>query len=457
MKRFLFAIGTFVAGVVVTLSLVAARFEPTIRPNTYVGLVPVGGLSREEAARKLRIWWETEKSRPVAFTSKALRRSPPPMAASELGMVVDDWASVRDLPLEELGEYALRSLKREDAPETRAEVVLKMVGGRMAPLSEFVKANSPQPRPARVRWQGGALRRQREESSLALDEPKVPEAVLTAFRTNEPVELPLTEADKRVPDQDLEKVRALVHEFSTSFNARDVNRSSNIRLASSRFDGLVLMPGERLSFNEIVGRRSVAAGFKLAGVYKNGRHDTGIGGGICQVSTTLYNAALFANLKVLKRLNHSMPVPYVPVGRDATVDYGNIDLLIENSHQTPIAVESEYKPGRLTFRILGAPQPGLEVKLVASGHKSWDRGVKTVPDPGLPSGKQKVIEKGSRGHSITTHRLVYRDGKLVNKEPLGVSRYAGAVRIIAVGSKPAVSPTVAATPPAPPPDPFAGY
>jgi len=169
-----------------------------------------------------------------------------------------------------------------------------------------------------------------------------------------------------------------------------------------------LAPGEKLSFNKTVGRRTIENGFKLAGVYKAGKHDLGIGGGICQVSSTLYNAVLLSDLKVLRRQNHSMPVAYLPVGRDATVDYGSIDLVFENTMSTPVAISSSYTPGRLTFRVLGKKDPSISVKILSIGHRSWDTGVKTVMDPTLPAGKRLIVEKGSRGHSVSTYRLVSR-------------------------------------------------
>ena len=123
----------------------------------------------------------------------------------------------------------------------------------------------------------------------------------------------------------------------------------------------------------------------------------------------------------------------MPVGRDATVDYGNIDLVIENSFDHPIAIAPEYKPGRITFRILGTKNDQLSVKVVTDEHKSWDTGLETLVDKNLKPGAKKVIEKGSRGHSIKSYRLVYENGKLVAKEPLGRSYYRGAKRIVAVG------------------------
>lgn len=252
------------------------------------------------------------------------------------------------------------------------------------------------------------------------------------------VAVPFVEGSKRVTDADLASIKEVESEFTTHFPTSKTNRCSNIKLASSKFNGLVLMPGDRISFNNTVGRRTEKAGFQIAGVYKNGKHDFDVGGGICQVSTTLYNAALFANLKIVHRHNHSMPVAYVPLGRDATVDYGVLDLDIENNLDHPIALNSEYQPGKLTFRILGQKDKGLEVKIETDGRQRWNPGTQIVVDPTLAAGVRKVVDKGASGQQINTYRVVYRDGKFVKREALGTSYYKGGQKIVAVGR--AVSP-----------------
>lgn len=419
--------------------LVAARGEEKIRPNTYVGLIAVGGLTRDEAARKLRVWWETEKRRTLTLRHDALTRTPPPMKPSELGLTLDDQASVDPLPYETFWDDAGRTLSRGGQEPLRFDPVFRTLDVQNDVLRDFVRDNAGRPQAAAVRYRAGGIVREPEVSGFRLDEAQLPKAIVEALKGNGTIELPLIEAAKRVPDQALDGIVDLVSEFSTKFPASQYDRNNNIQLAASHLDGVVLMPGDSVSFNNTVGRRTIEGGFKEAGVYRNGRHDVGVGGGICQVSTTLYNAALFANLKIVKRQNHSMPVPYVPVGRDATVDYGAIDLVIENNFDTPIAVSSEYERGRLTFRILGQKDAALSVKVVSDGAKSWALPEKIVKDPTVPVGKRVIVEKGSKGYSINTYRVVYRNGVEVAREPLGRSYYRGGQRIVAVnpdGDKP---------------------
>jgi vancomycin resistance protein VanW len=141
--------------------------------------------------------------------------------------------------------------------------------------------------------------------------------------------------------------------YATTFNAADKNRSDNVRLAARKINGTTLFPGEIFSFNEIVGPRETEYGFKEAMELVGGEFVPGIGGGVCQVSSTLYNAALLAGLKVTERTNHSRPLRYVPPGRDATVAYGSIDFKFINNNLLPIMVVAETSGERLYVGILG--------------------------------------------------------------------------------------------------------
>ena len=151
--------------------------------------------------------------------------------------------------------------------------------------------------------------------------------------------------------------------FSTVYNAGNYERSHNIALAAQKINGLVLMPGEQFSFNGVVGQRSAQTGFKTAKVYQGGEIVDGIGGGICQVSTTLYNAVLYADLKIVYRTNHSMPVSYVPSGRDATVSYGSIDFKFSNNQSYPVKLGCSASNGRLTCSVYGIKLQNKKVEI----------------------------------------------------------------------------------------------
>jgi vancomycin resistance protein YoaR len=446
MKRFLFGALVALAGGGVAMVLMATRYESKIRPNTRVGVVEVGGMVPADAAKKLRVWWETEKLREVSLSVANGRKAPWSVQLAKL-VRLDDQASVGNLHMEDFWVSAARTVGQGAAEPQRFEPRFVLHPEIESQVESYVRQSIGEPRPARVRFVNGQIVREPEVSGYSLDREAFGPAVMQGIQGTGAIAVPIQEAPKTIPDEELAKISEVVSSFSTTFPRSQTSRNTNLRIASGRIDGTILMPGEVFSFNEVVGKRTVKDGYRIAGVYRNGRHDVALAGGICQVSGTLYNAALLANLKIVQRQNHSMPVAYLPVGRDATVDYGTIDFKFQNSTDAPIAIYSTYESGRLSFGVLGKKEPGLSVKLVTANHKSWSRGVKYVEDRSLPPGKTKVIEKGSAGHQIDVYRVVMKNGVEVNREYLGRSRYGGGVKIIARGA--AAPPADAA--PAPPP------
>lgn len=145
----------------------------------------------------------------------------------------------------------------------------------------------------------------------------------------------------------------LLSEFSTRYTASNRNRTTNLILAANKINGTVLMPGETFSYNKVVGERTIEAGYKEAPIYVSGRVEDGLGGGICQITTTLYNAALFANLEIVERSNHQFVPSYANASRDATVVYGAIDFKFKNNREYPIKITCSVSNGIANFKIWG--------------------------------------------------------------------------------------------------------
>lgn len=420
---------------------------PRISPGTMVGDLSVGELTESEAREKLEKWWGQTSNRPVQLSAKGLTRQPESRTAAELGAQFDVEATLDKLPYDDFVSTVRRRFqgdKSEEGPKVVA--VVTFTEGAMADIKKFVASSLPPKREARVQLEGGTIIRTTEQAGVELDEKGFAELAGRALAGETNLELPLIEAKKRIPDAELEKIRESMSEFSTTFSEGKVARSANIKLAAERLNGLILMPGEKFSFNGTLGQRTTAKGYKVAGVYVSGRHDFDVGGGICQVSTTLYNAALMADLKIGTRSPHSLPVPYVPLGRDAAVSFPNPDLQIVNNQNFPIAIASRYEPGRLHFSILGQNQ-GIEVKFEQRNATSWGTGEKIVHDGTLAYGVRKVVDRGGSGRKIETIRIVYKDGKEIERQSLGNSVYRGGPRIIAVNKN--AKPPVAAPPTAP--------
>lgn len=193
----------------------------------------------------------------------------------------------------------------------------------------------------------------------------------------------------------------LLSEFSTNYYAGNYNRTTNLILAADKINGTVLMPGEEFSYNKVVGERTIAAGYKEAPIYVEGRVEDGLGGGICQITTTLYNAVVYANLEVTERTNHQFVPSYIGAGKDATVVYGAIDFKFKNNRDYPIKIICSVEGGVANFKILGFKTANdYDVEIVA-----WITG-----------------QSASYTNSVT-YKNLYKDGNLIDQVLLSKDTY----------------------------------
>jgi vancomycin resistance protein YoaR len=227
-------------------------------------------------------------------------------------------------------------------------------------------------------------------------------------------------------------IKELISSFSTNFDAGNTPRSSNIRLAAKIIDGTIVPPGATFSFNEVVGERTEEKGFREAGVYINGKVDTGIGGGICQVSTTLYNTVLLADLFVLERSNHSLTVPYVPLSRDAAVSWGTQDFKFRNNTENHIFVHSRTTAGSITFELYSTKN-NKHIELVSTTISKSKAPIQYVDDFSLPIGQEDIVDKGHDGYQSKLVKNVYIDGNKVSSEEVSKDKYLPAMKIIRRG------------------------
>ena len=224
--------------------------------------------------------------------------------------------------------------------------------------------------------------------------------------------------------------------FTTRYDVSDVDRSTNLRLASEKINGTVLKPGETFSYNKTVGARTIAAGYKNAKVYESGKVVDGIGGGICQVSSTLYNAALLANLEIVERRNHQFVTSYVGAGRDATVVYGQTDFKFKNTRKYPIRIVVTTNAGILKISIFGIKEENeYTFKFNTKTVSSIPYKTQYIEDSSLPAGTEKVEQKGANGLITETYITKMLDGKVVSTELLSRDTYSAMTKIIRRGTK----------------------
>jgi len=222
--------------------------------------------------------------------------------------------------------------------------------------------------------------------------------------------------------------------FSTNFSTKNTNRSTNIRLAVKKINGIVLMPGQSFSYNQTVGKRTTTAGFKVAAVYANGEVTEGVGGGICQVSSTLYNSVLLSNLEVTERHNHTFRPSYVPAGQDATVSWGGPDFQFKNNRSYPVRIVASVSGGTITVQIFGIKQEDdytVKIKSSVVGSVPFKTTYKT--DASLAPGQTKVLQKGSNGVKSVTYKILYKNGQEVSRKQISRDTYNPHNKVVATG------------------------
>ena len=196
--------------------------------------------------------------------------------------------------------------------------------------------------------------------------------------------------------------------MTTSYASSNSNRANNVELSAKKINGYILNPGETFSYNTVVGKRTRAAGFKEAGAYAGGQVVQEVGGGICQTSSTLYCAALYANLQIVARDEHGFSVAYVPWGMDATVSWGGPEFKFKNNREFPVKIVTRCENRKLTIEIWGTDTDGSYVKMDYSAWTVYDT---TYPDVAI-------------GTKAVTYRCVYdKDGSLISRTKEANSYY----------------------------------
>ena len=240
------------------------------------------------------------------------------------------------------------------------------------------------------------------------------------------VEIPIVEIEAEFDEDELLKSVVKRSEFSTDYSKSTENRKNNIRRALESFNGLVVESGQTVSFNEITGARTEENGYKNAHIIYNGVYVDGVGGGVCQASTTLYNALLLAGIKIDKVFHHSLPASYVPLSFDAMVSGGDCDLVFTNNLEKPIYIKCSADNEKVTVEIFGQDMDGVKIERRAEL-------VKILPHNGdqiLPDEKgeyaNKILYKGEfyrvkwpkEGYESKGYLRYYKDGEFVEEKEI---------------------------------------
>lgn len=412
-------------------------------PGVSVQGVNLEGLTRDEAVDRLLALEKELRAREIEF---ALDGRKWPVTLAELGFSLDvEGMADEALKAGRDGVFIRQWLERRRLAREGSDIPLKATvdKARLAFVTEQLAGDMiRQPRDAgfRITADDRVVIVPGEEGQL-MDTDRLYQDVLASLGWTYPHPIPLPV--RRVPPEhtvkDIEAMglTGLLASYTTSFDPSLVNRSYNISVAAAAMDNLLVPPGEVVSFNAIVGPRDSTAGYREAPIIIDNQFEDGMGGGVCQVSSTLYNAVLLANLEIVERANHSLPITYVPIGRDATVVYGAVDFKFKNNTERHIFIKQSIGQGRLTFKIYGDTTRQRRVEVHSWVTETIEPKVIREEDPNLNAGEEVVKQKGLRGYKARAERWVWRNDGTVVKEPLPSSHYRPLNRIIAVGTKPA--------------------
>jgi vancomycin resistance protein YoaR len=227
---------------------------------------------------------------------------------------------------------------------------------------------------------------------------------------------------------------SLLYKFSTYYNPREISRSQNVILATKKVNGTILNSGDIFSFNKVVGKRSYENGFQDAKIFLANKIIEDVGGGICQVSSTLYPAALYCDLKIIERKNHNFVVSYAKPGLDATVVFGAIDFKFQNTLKNPIKIRATATGGVMTISIFGTKENNNLIELSTNILSETVNKSEYEYNKDLNNGETKIKQKGSNGLKVNAFRIVKdSSGAIIRTDNLGLSNYVPLAKIIETG------------------------
>lgn len=410
----------------------------------YIGKVDVSGLSKEEAKQELNLWFEESAKKPVTLSvgDKTVEIQPKELGVSikepdksvkdaveygKKGNLIKRYQDMKDLSkkkklvLEE-PEYEIDEKKAQEILEAKCK-----------PLEGGAKD-------ATIARVNGAFQITEGEEGHSLNIDKSKETLKKFFQDTwtgdgGKVDLVYETQEPSIKKQDLEVIQDELGTFTT-YCGMGGGRVQNIETGAKLINGKIIMPGQEFSADKAMRPYTYENGFTEAGSYENGKVVNTMGGGICQVSTTLYNAVLFAELEVTQRQPHSMTVNYVKPSMDAAIAGDVKDLKFKNNTQYPIFIEGYVSGGNLTFTIYGKETraPGREIRFESETTGTKDGGVKMTEAAGQAIGYFSKTDSGHTGKSARLWKIVTVDGKEQSREVINTSSYIAVPTTYAVGT-----------------------
>lgn len=250
------------------------------------------------------------------------------------------------------------------------------------------------------------------------------------------IDLIVTEPEVKLENLGDVLFKTLIATYTSDYDNSDKNRVTNLEIAANKCNNTILYPGEEFSFNQTVGNRTTANGFKKADSFADGKIVKTVGGGICQVSSTLYNAVLRAGLTVTARTAHEMYVQYVPQSTDATVVDDSIDFKFRNDRKYPVKIVTSCDDGKVTASIYGIKDENeATIEIETNIIETIEYSVINQNDSSMKIGTKKEVQKPVNGYVSEAYKVYYRNGKEVSRELISKDTYSPIDQIMKIGTK----------------------
>ncbi|WP_031513120.1 VanW family protein [Desulfofalx alkaliphila] len=419
-------LGQFVIGVALATAVMNHQYKGKILPGTTISGVAVGGLNKNEAMNEIML------------------RYPQPTADSIL-VITDGEEGIYEITFGEIAfGYKYQEavdkafqLGKEISPLWQVKEFYRVVAGKVdiplgvsfdkeafsQVLAELNNQYSRQPQNAQIAYAEDQVVLLPETLGREIDV----EATVNRLARVEPgdlkAELVFNSLIPQLTSEDLKDINSRLSIYVTSFDNTNPNRVHNLKLASDKINNTLIKPGDEMSLNKVLGPRTPETGYKKAPVIVGSKLTEAYGGGVCQVVTTLYNAVDLAGLEVLERHTHTIPVNYVPVGRDATIAGDILDFRFKNSGKKPVLISSELEDNKIVVTILGHRDDANSIEYSTETIREvikYDTVYKV--DESLKPGEIKVVKPGREGYEITTYEVTVINNVVVERKEISHHR-----------------------------------
>ncbi|MDF2636186.1 MAG: VanW family protein [Pelosinus sp.] len=415
----------------------ALDVSDAIYDGIFIGDIPVGGLSINEA--KSKILKNQTANSTIFLTYKTQKWS---IDTKDIDLDIDaDNLAQQAYNIGRIGNIAKRLQERYVAVNHGYTIPLALnynhvkLQGVFNAIADAIYSN---PQNALLKYQNFEITIQPEKIGYKVDLEKTWADFNDILNIHIPLTLELTvnEIPPKILSKDLAGIDGLLSIYTTQFDPYSQNRSKNISLAAQNINNILVRPGEIFSFNKNVGERLSENGYKEAPVLIDGKLVLDWGGGVCQVSSTLYNAALLADMSIEERTAHFRPPAYVPLGQDAAVADNLLDFKFKNTTDHNIYITTEVLNREIVVQIFGKNNPILsDIRIVGTNKKVLEPNTIIKQDPTLELGKEVVEYEGERGFQVTTYRIKVANGKEIKREHLAYDEFKAEDKVVRIGTK----------------------